>query len=253
LIHKLLTNELGFELKNERVTDILNEFEDTDLGEFDEELDYQFDEMPLWLKSLKSFQFNWGTAVNSKGGETLCKVISMCAALGLCNLTDMDVSYGPMKIFSFKAYEKQLTAADFTTAVLDTIVFFSEGGYRVFKTGRIESFFATDESLKSAESRYFEIVECAPLVKAGNLQRVKKMDENDYSLLLSKAIDEHTDLYMRIKDTWVKKSLQDRLITLKRYKADFESFCADGAQRMAPYALYVYGEPGSENRLSMMC
>jgi hypothetical protein len=244
LIHKLLTNELGFEMKNERVKDILNEFEDTDLGEFDEELDYQFDEMPLWLKNLKSFQFNWGTAVNSKGGETLCKVISMCAALGLCNLTDMDVSYGPMKIFSFKAYEKQLTAADFTTAVLDTIVFFSEGGYRVFKTGRIESFFATDESLKSAESRYFEIVECAPLVKAGNLQRVKKMDENDYSLLLTKAIDEHTDLYMRIKDTWVKKSLQDRLVTLKRYKADFESFCADGAQRMAPYALYVYGEPG---------
>jgi hypothetical protein len=244
LIHKLLTNELGFEMKNERVKDILNEFEDADLGEFDEELDYQFDEMPLWLKNLKSFQFNWGTAVNSKGGETLCKVISMCAALGLCNLTDMDVSYGPMKIFSFKAYEKQLTAADFTTAVLDTVVFFAEGGYRVFRTGRIESFFATDESLKSAEARYFQIVECAPLVKAGNLQRVKKMDENDYSLLLTKAIDEHTDLYMRIKDTWVKKSLQDRLVTLKRYKADFESFCADGAQRMAPYALYVYGEPG---------
>ena len=242
-IMKFLTDDLGFQLRNRSASETLSDFGDTDLSEF--ELDVQAGtDQPTWLKALKSFQFNWETFAACDGGKTFCKVVSMCAAMGLCDLSNLDISWGKVKIFSLEAYKKQVTATDLTTAILETVVFFAEGGYRVFETGKIESFFFSDDSVKVAEARYFEVIECAPLVKAGNLERIKDMDDNDYSLLLDKAIDEHTDLYVRSSDSWVKKSLQDRLTTLKRLKAEFNAYCVDGGQRVAPFSIYTFGKPG---------
>ena len=238
-VMQFLMSDIGIEYRNERAHDLLDDAFSYDVLE-----NQASAQKPKWLEGLRSLSTNWSEIMKHEGSKELCKVISMCAAVGLCDISNFQFSYGPLKIFSLEAYTKQVTAADLTTAILETIVHFVEGGYRVFTTGKASSFWMSEAGVREAEDNFFKIVEYAPLVKAGNLKRVHGIDDNDYALILDKAIDQHTDLYVRTTQQWAKKPLGDRLQQLKRYRSDFNAFCMDGGQRIAPYAIYIQGPPG---------
>lgn len=207
-------------------------------------LDNQDSEGPEWLSLLRSCRTNWTAITNNKAFKKISLLLSMCASLGLCDLASLKFDVNGIRIFSIPALRKHINASDLMDALFDTFSYFIEGGYKCFQQGSLTPFiFSSDEAVQF-ENEYFDILDLAPFMKAGNLLTKKNVTENDFDLKLNKAIDKADALYRASEGTWEKKVLFDRLTQLRKIRADFISVRVDGKLRQAPFAIYIEGASG---------
>jgi len=202
------------------------------------------EEEPEWLKTLKDLKNNWHTASNNKAFKKVSDLLSMSAALGLCDLANLKFDINGIRIFSIAAYKKHITAADLFGAAFDTFVFFVEGGYKCICQGSLKPFTFSGDEAAEFEKSYFEMLDLAPFMKAGNLLTKKNVTENDFDFRLNKLIEQADTLYQMSEGTWEKKVLFDRLSQLRKIRAEFISVRVDGKLRQAPFATYIEGPSG---------
>lgn len=202
------------------------------------------EEEPEWLKNLKDLRTNWHTASNNKAFKKVSDLLSMSAALGLCDLANLQFDINGIRIFSIAAYKKHITAPDLFGAAFDTFVFFVEGGWKCICQGSLKPFTFSGDEAAEFEQAYFEMLDLAPFMKAGNLLTKKNVTENDFDFRLNKLIDQADTLYQMSEGTWEKKVLFDRLSQLRKIRAEFISVRVDGKLRQAPFATYIEGPSG---------
>jgi hypothetical protein len=102
--------------------------------------------LPFWLKAIKTLRSDWKSAVGNSAFKQVSTLLSMAAALGLCDLASLKFDVNGIRIFSIPAYKKHLTALDFMEVTVDTVLYFVEGGYKCFVEGSLRPFiFSNDE------------------------------------------------------------------------------------------------------------
>jgi hypothetical protein len=194
-----------------------------------------------WLDLFKRMFSKWPRVINSSAFTKVSKLISLCAALGLCRLADFDFSVQGIKMFSIPAHSKHVSAKDFLSAVLDTITYFIKGGYECFKRGNLDYFLYDNLDAREFEEKFFKILDMAPHVRAGNLEKLYSTTENEYDRLLSEVLKQAEGFHQNSTGTWEKKVLYERLTKLKQIRADFLSYRAEGKLREAPFTVFVEG------------
>lgn len=201
-------------------------------------------EEPSWLGMLRDVKTNWSVIVRHKAFSKLSTIISMSAALGLCKLSTFTFDINGVRVFALPAFKRHVSAVDLIEAVVDTASYFIEGGYKCFVEGSLSPFIYSDDEAVALETEYFELLDLAPFMKAGNLESKKGVTENDYDHKLNSLIDRFDAVYKASEGTFEKKILFDRLAQLRRIRADFIAVRVDGKLRQAPFAIYIEGPSG---------
>jgi len=207
-------------------------------------LDTQDSEAPEWLQLIKRLKSDWLAVSHNKAFKKISTLLSMSAAMGLCDLSNMKFDINGIRVFSVPAYKQHVNASDFFGAIFDTFTYFIEGGYKCFKEGSLTPFIFSGDEAMQFEQDYFEMLDLAPFMKAGNLLTKKNITENDFDFKLNKIIDKADALYKASEGTWEKKVLFDRLTQLRKIRAEFISVRVDGKLREAPFAIYIEGPSG---------
>lgn len=195
-----------------------------------------------WLQYLSKVRSDWGLVRKSPAFGKISNLISMCAALGLCNLSNFDFDLNGVRIFSVPAHHKHVNAFDFISACFDTVEYFITGGYECFKTGSFDPLLFEDSTAKEFEDNYVLLCEYSNHVKCGNLEKLTGMKENDYGVLLDEVI-EKCKAYLRNMPNGYEKNrmfaIRDRL---GKIRVDFISYRVSGKLREAPYGIYLHGK-----------
>lgn len=199
---------------------------------------------PTWLSALKSLKTNWQSVVHNSAFKQISNLMSMSAALGLCDLSNMNFDVNGIRIFSIPTYKKHVNAPDFVSAIFDTFVYFVEGGYKCFTEGNLTPFIYSGDEAMQFEEEYFSMLDLAPFMKAGNLETKKGVTENDFDFRLNALIDKADTLYRAAEGTWEKRVLFDRVTQLRRIRSDFIALRVDGKLRKSPYSIYIDGPSG---------
>jgi hypothetical protein len=202
-------------------------------------------DLPMWLDIIKHVQTNWKKVVESAFAQNVVSFLGALCAIGLCDKANFALDVNGLKLFLLPLQDKQSSnTSDALATLFDTVIYFVEGGYRCFQSGSVLPFILSETRLTGFDREYFDIVELAPLMKAGNMEKLKNISENDFDLKLSKTIEECETLYKTSVGTFEKRVFYERLMNLRRIRADFLSIRADGGLRTRPYAYYVRGPSG---------
>lgn len=194
-----------------------------------------------WLTRLKDVKSNWTILQKSPAFTKISKLISMAAALGLCNLANFSFEIGGLRLFSLPALNKHMSATNFFGACFDTIVFFLQGGYECFKSRSFNPLLFEDSEAQEFEDNFFKAQEYSNMARCGNLEKMTGMKENDYSALLDKLVDQSATYMKACPQGFERKIISDRHATLRKIRADFRSYRVSGKMREAPYAYYLWG------------
>lgn len=206
--------------------------------------DNQSTDLPAWLRLLKQSKTDWLTVSNNKAFKKVSTLLSMAAALGLCDLAQLKFDINGIRVFSVPTYKKHINATDLVEAAFDTFLYFVEGGYQCFVDRSLKPFLFSGDEAAQFEQDYFLMLDLAPFMRSGNLENKKGITENDFDKKLNDLIDKADNLYKASTGTWEKKVLFDRLVQLRKIRSDFISYRTDGKMREAPFACYIEGKPG---------
>lgn len=203
-----------------------------------------------WLMSLRGLSDNWTACQQFAGFEKISKLISMTAALGLCDISNFNVDFAGLRVFSVGAHKKHVKATDFVTAVLDTVVYFVEGAYKCFEEGNLDAFFYSSAAAKQFDQKYFDVQEIFVHAKSMSLSKHKLtyngvsrvLSDNDFSVILDEVIDLATTVHSGAASSWEKNVVSTRLANLRKMRADWQSLRVNGDLREAPFGIYVRGK-----------
>ena len=207
---------------------------------------------PDWFSSLSDINKNWESMKNNSGFSRISKLLSLSAALGLCGTTDLKWDFHGIRLFSLNVQKRHVSAQDFISAILDTVTYFVETGYRCLQAGSIDPIFYQDDKAKEFDDLYLDIQEMFVHAKSSNLTKVKipykgkqvSITENDFSMILDDAIDSVNTLLLSVSSSWEKKVLNDRARELRKMRADWQTLRVNGKLREAPFAVYIEGTSG---------
>ena len=199
---------------------------------------------PEWLSGLRDLSRNWQKVTTSKFFCQLSQLLGAICALGLCKASNLNVTLGGLQIFSGVHQDKHKGAIDMFAALVSTTMYFIEGGYRCFQLKSLQPFLLNDDEATQFDEEYFALMELSPLMKAGNMERVRNVSENDLDFRLNKAIEQADTLYRVCQGTFEKKVLHEKLLQLRKMRIEFLTIRADGGLRERPYAYYVKGPSG---------
>lgn len=201
-------------------------------------------ETPEWLQLMRQVSTNWKMFVNNYAFKRISTLISILISLGLCQESSFQWSVNGIRLFSIGAYEKHASAFDFIDAVMDTLMYFVEGGYECFQQGSIKPLLYSDIRAQQFEEHYFKLLGNLEHVKTGNLEKFANMKENDFDKLLTETTDTCKDLVRVARGQWERKIFSDRLLMLHKIRSTFDSVRVQGGLRCAPYANLFYGKSG---------
>lgn len=206
------------------------------------------DETPVtegsWLDLLSRAKTNWKIVVRAPAFKKLSKFISICAALGLCNLSSFNIDIQGVRMFSVPAYSKHVSAIDFVSACMETFEYFVRGGYEVFVNKNFDALLYEDVAAKQFEDDFFLVLEASGAVKNGNLEKYSGMTENDYSQKLDTLIEKCGVYAQAAANSFDKKVMNERQSMLRKLRCDFSAYRVSGKLREAPYTFYLQGSSG---------
>lgn len=205
-----------------------------------------------WLSMLPRVRDNWESVRNAPIFEKISNVISLAATLGLCSVTNLTWSVNGIDLFRIGNVRKHANAADFCSAVMDTVITFIEGGYECFKQRSFKPLLFTNEDSSLLDELYFPLLELHEHAMVFNLHSKpitlrgehRPVTDLEYGSLLNEAIDLAERAFKTARGTWQQSVLEKRLTVLRQNRAAYEAKRIDGSMRYAPFSVYVYGESG---------
>jgi hypothetical protein len=205
-----------------------------------------------WLNVLPLIRDNWEAVRNAPVFDKISNVISLAASLGLCSVTNLEWSVKGVDLFRVGNIRKHATAADFLSAVMDTVITFIEGGYECFMQRSFRPLLFSSEESRLLDDLYFPLLELHEHAMVFNLHskpttirgEKRVITDLEYGSLLNEAISLAERAYRTARGTWQQTVLDKRLTVLRQNRAAYEAKRIDGSMRYAPFSIYVYGESG---------
>jgi len=205
-----------------------------------------------WLSKVPDLRENWDAVRNAPMFGKISALISVAASVGLCSVTNLKWSVQGVDLFRVGTVSKHSTAIDLVGAVLDTVVYFIEGGYECFKQKSFNPLFFTNDDSKTLDELYFPLLELHEHAMVFNLHakkvtikgELKTISDIEYSQLLDEALELSERLFKSAKGTWQQGYLEKRIYVLRKNRAAYQAKRIDGSMRFAPFTVYVWGDSG---------
>ena len=201
-------------------------------------------EKPDWLNLLRDSMMNWRLVTSNPIFKKISYLISICITLGLCEASSFAWDVGKVRLFCIPALERHYGAFDMVDAAIETVLYFVEAGYACFSTNSLTPLLFSDIQAQEFEEEFRFLVQNLEHVKTGNLQKIVKIDENEYDSRLAKVMQEATAFHASAKGTWEKKVFFDRLAQLGKIRTTFDSIRVQGGLRVAPFTMNIFGKSG---------
>jgi hypothetical protein len=227
------------EKKPQSTENIFQDFEDTNLDEFD---------FSSQSSLIADFLQGVNTARNSVVASKVSSAIATLLALGFVSETkELSMSIKGLNLFRISAAKGQKTMIDLVEILLSTMQFICERGYKCFQTGSVEPFLYDDDTAMEFQEDYIRIVTNFEFVKLGTYKGQNKScpwaSENDFERDLEGVIS-------KCREICSSASNYDRILMFKhlerllKVKTDFELVRTSGGLREAPFAFCVFGKSG---------
>lgn len=202
------------------------------------------DGFPMWISVVKCVTTNWQSIIGSTFFRKIVQLISISCALGLCTISKIPFGEHALHVFPSVMETKFSNVTDLFSACGETLTYFIEGGYRCFQLGDLTPFTFSEDAAAVFEREFFDLCDLAPLMRAGNMERIKNVSENDFDYRINKAVEQCETLHRAAIGTYERRQLSERLAQLRKIRTDFMTIRADGGLRQRPFAFYVYGPSG---------
>ncbi len=179
-----------------------------------------------------------------KGHPVFAKIsyiLSAFVTLGLCDAARVTWSVGGMKLFSPDLHRKHISANDFVSAILETVVYFVEGGIDFFRHGEVGALLFSDKRVRELQNEFTFLRANFCHVQTGNLERCVGITVNDYSARLDKVID----AFKRIKPLCEKNErtvIGAMEVKLSELRAELQIHRMSGGIRPRPIVICLTGE-----------
>lgn len=194
------------------------------------------------IETMRDSMANWKMFSKQSGFKKIGRLLSCLISVGICNEAQWKWDVKGVQLFQVKALEKQATATDLVDAVLETVVYFVEGGYECFKTGSLTPLLYSDAQIKSFSDDVHFILANITHIKSGNLEKYAKMTENDFADKLEKTIITARRLVRTTTEKYEKGLMDNKLRDLMRAKTEFDTKRMQGGLRVQPFCLGFYGK-----------
>lgn len=202
-----------------------------------------------WLKQLKQMYSEFKIYRDSNFSNSVTQLINYVVSIGMCSASRLTFSAGNLQLFAPVAYPNQITATSFMDAVVNTVISFLEGGYRVFCTRKLSAFFFCETEVLEFERKFAICNDYSGYISTGNLLEMKNVTEEEYMKLMNEAIDMGSKIlesmiFRKEKNSPEKLSLDRKLFCLRNWRSDYEQSKVRGDLREAPFAISFFGESG---------
>lgn len=209
---------------------------------FREELEVQYgSETPDWLLALRSAHRNWGALVHNPVFKRISLLLSAAVTLGICDANSLKWDVGGVRVFDLAVSDRYLSTTSLLDAVLETVVFFVEGGHACFTTRSLAPLFYSNFKGLELENEYALVSSCLPLVRAGNLKKIRNMTDHELDTRIAKLATTYNELYLTCREPWERKTIENRIRDLTRLRSDFNTIRVQGGLRIQPYGITMYG------------
>jgi hypothetical protein len=130
-----------------------------------------------WLSKIPDLRENWDAIRNAPMFGKISALISIAASIGLCSVTNLKWSVQGVDLFRVGTISKHSTAIDLVGAVLDTVVYFIEGGYECFKQRSFRPLFFSNDDSNTLDELYFPLLELHEHAMVFNLHEKKSHNQ----------------------------------------------------------------------------
>lgn len=200
------------------------------------------DDKPLWLRQMKGALYNWKLLLGNPAFAQISRVLSLLVTLGVIESTS--ITLGNFEIFAIEAQKKHVNAIDLMDALIETIVFFAEGGYMCFISGSLSPLLFSSPKLARLEEQYIEKLAEWEHARNGNLERFTDKTEAGFDKELKDLIEEFHQLYKTTPNGTEKKIIQQKWESLSKVYTEFTATRISGGLRKAPLAIKIFGGSG---------
>jgi len=197
--------------------------------------------LPNWLQIVRNLNTDWTLLKGNKAYKHFCKLMSVLITLGLCDVSSLDFDIEGFKLFDDSLLKKHVTAFDMIDIVLGTCTFFIEGAYLCFKTGSLKPILLNDFAILQIEDEYLEVLAMWDLAQNGNLERLSKISDNEFTRRLGRCLSDIQQLAMGATG-FDKKLLMDKIVKLKTIKYEHYNKKLASGLREAPFCLEFWGK-----------
>lgn len=198
------------------------------------------EERPQWLTMMKDALTDWRLITSNPGFEKISKVITLLVTLGI--MKEAKLNIGGMTIFAASVSKSHVSAFDLVDAVVETVVFFAEGGYQCFLKGSLKPLLFSNSDVVNLEERYIEMLSLWEYARNGNLKKFVGMDEAEFDKKLHTLTNDLENAYKSCTAGAEKKILSSRWKEISLLLTEFEASRVRGGLRMAPFCFKVFGE-----------
>jgi len=197
---------------------------------------------PRWLKEMKNALHNWKLLLGNPAFKQISRVLSLLVTLGVVESTS--ISLGNFEIFAIEAQTKHATSLDLMDAIIDTIVFFAEGGYMCYVSGSISPLLFSSPKMAQLEEQYITKLAQWEHARNGNLERFTDITEATFDKELKDLVEEFGHLYKTTPNGTEKRIIQNKWESLSRIYTEFTATRVCGGLRKSPMAIKIYGASG---------
>lgn len=199
-----------------------------------------------WSSVLDSAFTDWKNFRHSKLMKSFSRLTTIIVSAGLCSASAITFKLGDVAVFAPCVEGKQVAAADVFEAFFETVLGFVKGGWRVFRTGSLSSFYRDSFEFDEFDALYNTVRKQQSYALAGNLADVDT-NENDYDLLLEEAIRKGETLLKKSdgKLSFERNYVSVKLDKIRDYSAEFIQTRTKGGLRKSPFSISLFGSSGS--------
>lgn len=196
---------------------------------------------PRWLLALRSATMNWQLARRNPGFAKVTQLLSICVAMGLCEMTAFGFDLGKLKVFANSSAKVQYSSMDLVEASLSTFTYFMECGYLCFTTKSIRPLLYGDLDTQRFHDLYSKCMINIDYHKSGNLLSFAGITENDFAKDLADCLELSQSLARLSAGSFEKAAFLRYRDKITGWLATFNQSRMSGGLRVAPYTIGIFG------------
>lgn len=195
-----------------------------------------------YIELFKKAIFDWNKFRENVFFSKISLILSVLVSYGLCDAAKIPFCSKGLGLFSTEMITKHLSTGDIVQAMLDTALYFIEGGYQLFVHGDITPLLFGDKDIREFEEDFCTCKTLIKCVRVGSLaEQTPCLSEGELQALIRKCIETSTRLARNAKTNWEKQIFSSRKQQLLDLQVQFEADRTKGGLRIEPYTFLLHG------------
>lgn len=203
-----------------------------------------------FMKHLRNVHDHFDVVKNHPIFQKISYIISACVCMGLCSASSVTWNVAGMKLFAPDVMRKHVSATDMASAVMDTALYFMEGGVEYFTSGSLCGFLYSDKRIRDLNDDYNFLKSNFTHIQTGNLMKYVGIPETEFSARLDSTI-EGTKMLKSMSQGHERSMLTMMELKLMEMRAEFQVVRTTGGLRAAPFVVAIVSE-SSQGKSSLM-